>query len=152
MGMGSPPPGGGAGVMPPMPGSGIDPYAAMAGMISQIPPPGQPAGGGMMDMNSMGIPGAGGGGMGGGMDMGLPAGPPTDQITQALMSGSGPHAIPHDMYEHVLDPQMDQQQMSINQLLQILALAKGGQPPSSGVNPTSNGGSIAYGSTPQMFG
>jgi hypothetical protein len=59
--MGNPLAGGGLGVPPPMPGEGIDPYAALAGMISQTPPPGSPGMGGP--------PGMGGGPPGMGMPM-----------------------------------------------------------------------------------
>lgn len=154
------PPGGpdpmatGAGVPPPMPGQGIDPYAALAGMISTTPPPGQPGLG--TGMGGMAMPG---GGMGGGMGMGLgggggmmseplQGGQPTDPISHALTSSGMPMSFPPDMAEHAIDPsEMAQQNMSLEQLLTLLSMMQAGMP-NSGLTPPARPGSTATGMLP----
>lgn len=145
-----------------MPGEGIDPYAALMGQVSKSPMS-MPMGGG--PMGDIG----GGGGLGGGMGMGAagpqaagpglgPAmgvgmgGPPgMDPITMALMGEANPAAGQPDLGEHALDPQaVTGQQMSLQQLLQLLALAQGGIP-SSGLAPPAPPGSTTFGMPPNAM-
>jgi hypothetical protein len=69
-----------------------------------------------------------------------------DAVTQALMGGLNPP----DMAEHVFDPQqVDDQQMSLQQLLQLLALAQGGIP-NSGLTPPAPPRNISSGLQPNV--
>jgi hypothetical protein len=148
---GGPPPGmdpmaTGVGTAPPMPGQGIDPYAALAGQISQTPPMGQPglgAGGVGLGMTP--------GGMGGGEP--LLGGPPTDPIMHALSGSASPMSFPPDIAEHAVDPPPDQiqQQMSLQQLLELLSMMQAGIP-NSGLTPPSRPGSVATGMLPMNAG
>jgi len=107
--------------------------------------------GGQMDPN--------GGGMGGGMGpdalagpMGgnIPGGQPNDDITQALMSSANPMMAGADLSEHAIQPGQQPDQMSVQQLLTMLALMQGGIP-SSGMTPPGSPGSSAYGMQPPMM-
>jgi hypothetical protein len=149
---GGPPPGmdpmaTGVGTAPPMPGQGIDPYAALAGQISQTPPMGQPG----LGAGGAGLGMAPGGGMGGGEP--LMGGPPTDPIMHALSGSAGPMSFPPDIAEHAVDPPPDQiqQQMSLQQLLELLSMMQAGIP-NSGLTPPSRPGSVATGMLPMNAG
>jgi hypothetical protein len=127
-----------------MPGAGVDPYAALAGMISQGPVPGGgPPGMGGMDPGMMGIDPAMGQGMPPGMG-GMPGmdGDADDPMLQALLAGSDPQMNGQGQGQAQLPPGM-----SIDQLIQMLALAQGGIP-SSGVGMGGGGGSGASGLPP----
>ena len=163
--MGMPAVGGGApgmdpqmGAQPPMPGQGIDPYAALMGQVSEAPMS-MPMGGGMGAMGTgqdgMTQPG---GGMGGGMGMGLAGpgamgmqsygSPEQDIVTQALMSDIDPAKTNPELGQSALDPQMmGQEQMSLSKILEMLALAQGGIP-GSGLTPPGRPGSLASGVAP----
>lgn len=100
-------------------------------------------------------PGSGGAGMGLGVQApgmetqgSAMAGQPNDDITRALMSDANPARYGADLAEHSLDPAMpDQQQMSMQQILQLLALAQGGLP-MSGLPAPGQPGSVAVGMGP----
>lgn len=113
---------------PPMPGTGFDPYAALAGQISQAPPPG---------------------GMGGGPEMGG-----GDPLSAALMSGmdpSGAGAPPMPGPPMGAPPMGGMgaggDMVSIQALLQLLTMLSGGMP-NSGLNPAGGGGDIMAGLGP----
>jgi hypothetical protein len=154
----------GMGTRPPMPGQGVDPYAALAGMTGAPPgmgggPPGMGGGPPPPGSAGMGVPlpmdmpmpmGPGGemqpgaaGPMGMGNDInngmmpgGMPGQAHGDELTAALMGELNPNTPGNaDMPQHVFDPgQMDQQGISLQQLLQMLMLQQGGIP-GSGVEP-----------------
>jgi hypothetical protein len=77
-----------------------------------------------------------------------------DQMAQALLGGGmppGPFGEP-DMDDQTIDPgQVGAQGYSLNQLLQLLALAQGGIP-TSGVQPPSPSRSVASGLNPGYQG
>lgn len=149
------------GASPPMPGSGIDPYAALMGQVSSAPMS-MPMGTGPDGMNM--APG----GMGSGMGMGVQApgmetqgptmtgGPPQDDITRALMSDANPAKYGADLAESALGPAGQQDMMgasqmpggmSLDQILQLLTMMQGGMP-GSGLPPAGAPGSVAVGMGP----
>jgi hypothetical protein len=160
--MGNPLAGGGLGVPPPMPGEGIDPYAALAGMISQTPPSGSPGMGGgppgmpmPMDGGPEGMAQPGGLGMGmpgAGPQLGGPGGPPPDLIARALSQSAAPQSFPPNVGDNALDPEANQDEhMSMQQILALLSLLQGGIP-SSGMPVPPQVGSASAGILPLGLG
>lgn len=160
--MGMPPIGGAAmggdpamGAPPPMPGTGIDPYAALMGQVSASPMS-MPMGQGMN--GQVGMPGGLGAGMGLGMEDGTPGGqpfgPPNDMITSALMAQSNPTMIPPEAgSEYGVQPEgMGGEQMSMAQILELLTMMQAGIPKSGLDTPMKNpnvGGGVMPG---EQFG